>query len=67
MTKYSGKINSHICCRVEVTKNLFQVFKYNAACNIKNAEDYFMNFSSSPSKNVLLHIIFPFETNGQQQ
>lgn len=35
--------------------------------NIKTAEDYFMNLSSSPSKNILLHIILPFETNGQQQ
>lgn len=29
---------SFICCRVEVTRILFQVFKYNAAHNIKNAE-----------------------------
>lgn len=66
MTKYSGKNNSHICCRVEVTRIFFQIFRYNAACNIKSAEDYFMNLSSTP-ENVLLHIIFPFETNGQQQ
>lgn len=60
------KYNSLICCRVVVTRVLFQAFKYDAAHNVKNVEDYFTNLFST-SKNILPHFTLPFETNGQRQ
>lgn len=64
MTKGSGKNHSHLLQNGGNKSFILSLLNIMLPATVRMKKT--MNSSSTP-KNVLLHIIFPFEANGQQQ